>query len=208
MDRRGRADDRHAGRRAAPLRRLRDQGLSAPEERGGLRQRLHDPLSGRGAPGRAAAADGAVLRPDEGAGRRVRPEVRLGAAELVRAQGGAAGGSLVVPPLALVRARRRRVQERRGKRRPARHDRVRQGAGLGARRRGVPRPPGRQPPAAQGRARALVPCAEHARRRALRVHDHARGAGQLLSGLGRRLAAPGSRLAQEAHAGRRLGPLR
>ena len=37
---------------------------------------IHYP--GRGAPGRTAAADGAVLRPDEGAGRGVRPEVAAG----------------------------------------------------------------------------------------------------------------------------------
>ena len=194
VDRRGRADDRHAGRRPAALRRLREQGVSAQEERGGLRQRLHDPLPGRGAPGRAAAAHGAMLRAHEGSGRGVRPEVRLGAPELVRAQGRAAGGPLVVPALALVRARRQRVQERRQERRPARHDRVRQGARLRSGRRGVPRPPGRQPPAAADRARAPLPRAEHARRRALRVHDHARGRGQLLSGLGRGLAAARPRL--------------
>ena len=111
VDRRGRADDRHAGRRPAALRRLREQGVFAPEERGGLRQRLHDPLPGRGAPGRAAAAHGAVLRPHAGAGRGVRPEVRLGAPELVRAQGHAPGGPLVVPALEVVRARGQRMQD-------------------------------------------------------------------------------------------------
>ena len=203
-----RADDRHAGRRPAALRRLRDQGVSAPEERGGVRQRLHHPLPGRGAPGRAAAAHGAVLRAHAGAGGGVRPEVRLGAAELVRAQGHAPGGPLVVPALEVVRARRQRVQERRLERRSARHDRVRQGARLRSGRRGVSRSPGRQPPAAADRARASLPCAEHAGRRALRVHDHARGRGQLLSGLRRGLPASRPRLAQEAHAGRRLGALR
>ena len=43
-------------------------------------------------------------------------------------------------------------QQRRRERRPARHDRVRQGARLRSGRRGVPRPPGRQPPAAADRA--------------------------------------------------------
>ena len=45
------------------------------------------------------AAHGAVLRAHAGAGRGVRPEVRLGAPELVRAQGHAPGGPLVVPAL-------------------------------------------------------------------------------------------------------------
>ena len=205
VDHRGRAHDRHAGRRPAPLRRLRLQGLSAREERGGLRQRLHDPLSGRGARRRPAAAHGALLRPHEGPGRGVRPEVRLGAAELVRAEGHAAGGPLVVPPLALVRARRQRVPQRHAERRPARHDRVRQGARLGPGRGGVPRPPGRQPHPAKNRPAQPLPRAQQPRRRALRVHDPARGAGQLLSGLGRRLAAARPRLAAQAHAGRRLG---
>ena len=52
-----------------------------------------------------------------------------------------------------------------------------------------------------------LPRAQHAGRRALRVHDPARGAGELLPGLGRRLAAARPRLAHEAHAGGRLGPV-
>ena len=85
MDRRGRAHDRHDGRRSAPLRALRDARLPAPQERGGLRQRLHGALSGRGARRGAAPEARAVLRPHEGARRRVRLGLRLGAAELVRA---------------------------------------------------------------------------------------------------------------------------
>ena len=86
VDRRGRAHDRHARRRSAPLRPLRVARLPHGEERGGLRPRLHHPLPGRGAGRRAAAEHGPVLRPHEGAGRRVRLGLRLGAAELVRAR--------------------------------------------------------------------------------------------------------------------------
>ena len=207
MDHRRRAHDRHAGGRPPPVRRLRDQGLSQGEERGGLRARLRHPLPGRGAPRRPAAADGALLRADEGSGCGVRPEVRLGAAELVRARGHAAGRRLVVPALEMVRARRRRVPERAGERGPARHDRVRQGTGLGPRRRGVSRPPGRQPPAEKNRPGAPLPRPQQPRRRALRVHHPARGSGKLLSGVGRRLAAARPRLAHPAHAAGRLGPV-
>ena len=55
------------------------------EERGGLRQGLHRALSRRGARRRAAATPDAVLRADEGPRRGVRLDLRLGAAELVRA---------------------------------------------------------------------------------------------------------------------------
>ena len=53
------------------------------QERGDLPQRLHDPLPGRGAPGRAARQDQPGLRQAEAHGRRVRPALRLGARELV-----------------------------------------------------------------------------------------------------------------------------
>ena len=56
VDRRGRAGHRHAGGRPAPIRALHQQALRGHEERGNLSQRLHDPLSGRGAPGRAAGS--------------------------------------------------------------------------------------------------------------------------------------------------------
>ena len=45
----GEPSDRHARRRSAPLRPLCAHGLSHREERGGLRQGLHRPLSRRGA---------------------------------------------------------------------------------------------------------------------------------------------------------------
>ena len=63
------------------------EGLSQGEERGGLRQRLHHALSRRGARRRAAAEDGALLRPHEGARGDFRNRLRLGAPELVRAAG-------------------------------------------------------------------------------------------------------------------------
>ena len=81
----GEPTHRHAGRRSAPLRPLRGQRLSHREERGGLRQGLHRALSRRGARRRASAAPDALLWADEGARRRVRLRLRLGAAELVRA---------------------------------------------------------------------------------------------------------------------------
>ena len=138
MDRRRRADHRHDGRRSAPLRALCDGGLPQGEERGGLCQRLHHALSGRGAGSGAAAEDDALLLPHEGTRRRVRLGLRLGAAELVRsrrlrgAQGGArrrrrrvdqrepcaaAGGwphrrEVVVPPLQLFRPCRQRGPQR------------------------------------------------------------------------------------------------
>ena len=55
------------------------------EERGGLCQRLHRPLSRRGARRRPAAEARPLLRPHEGARRGVRLGLWLGAAELVRA---------------------------------------------------------------------------------------------------------------------------
>ena len=62
--------------------------LPREEERGGVRQRLHHPLPRRGAPGRAAVAHRHRATTAEGAGRGVRPEVRLGARQLVRPAGG------------------------------------------------------------------------------------------------------------------------
>ncbi len=87
MDRRRRAHHRHDGRRSAALRPLRLGRLSEGQERGGLRQRLHRPLPGRGARRGAAAQDGALLCSHGGAGGGVRLRLRLGTAGLVRAQG-------------------------------------------------------------------------------------------------------------------------
>ena len=62
-----------------------DKGYLDREERGGLRQGLHDPLSRRGARRGAPAAPDALLFADEGARGRVRLGLWLGEAELVRA---------------------------------------------------------------------------------------------------------------------------
>ena len=78
MDRRGRADRRHARRRSAPLRPLRADGLSHRKERGGLCEGLHRALSERRARRRAAFAADALLRPDEGARRGVRLDSTAG----------------------------------------------------------------------------------------------------------------------------------
>ena len=60
------------------------RGLGAHPHARGLRQALHDRLAVRGARLGPAAPPLAALRPPEGAGRRLRREARLGAAELVR----------------------------------------------------------------------------------------------------------------------------
>ena len=92
VDRRGRAGHRHARARPAPLRALHEQALRGDEERGDLPQRLHRPLPGRGAARRAPGEDEPGLREAEGHGRRVRPALRLGARQLVRACGGGSAG--------------------------------------------------------------------------------------------------------------------
>jgi hypothetical protein len=60
---------------------------AGPDDRG-LLDLLRHPLPQRGAPGRPAAADVADIRATEGAGRGLRREERLGAAQLVRAERG------------------------------------------------------------------------------------------------------------------------
>ena len=85
MDRRGRARHRHARRRPAPLRRLHRQALHGAQERGNVSQRLHGPLSRRGARGRATREDERRLREAEPDGRRLGTALRLGARQLVRA---------------------------------------------------------------------------------------------------------------------------
>ena len=88
MDRRGRADHRHAGRRPAPLRALRLARLPQGEERGSLSPMVftvHYPDEERVAA--RPLKTRALLRPHEGARRRVRHGLWLGAAGLVRAAG-------------------------------------------------------------------------------------------------------------------------
>ena len=96
-------------RRPAPLRRLHEQALHRAQERGDLSQRLHHPLSRRGARGRAARQDERRLREAERDGRRLGPALRLGARQLVRAAGRAAEGRVELPAHQLLRARRQRV---------------------------------------------------------------------------------------------------
>ena len=156
-----------------------------------------------GRPLRTAPCYGRMREP----GRGVRPEVRLGAAQLVRPRRRRAGRPLVVSPFTLVRARGRRVPQCPRQRRPARHDRVRQGSvsGPGCQRRSWT--VRSQSPAQAGPHRP-VPRAQHPGRRALRVHHPSRGRGSLLPGVGWRLPAAGSRLAAAPDADRRLGPVR
>ena len=109
MDRRGRARHRHAGRRSAPLRRLRGQALHGAQERGDVSQRLHRPLSRRGARGRAPREDEPRLREAEPDGRGLGAALRLGARQLVRAGGRRPQGRVELPAQQLLRARRQRV---------------------------------------------------------------------------------------------------
>ena len=167
MDRRGRAERRHARRRSAPLRPLCAGGLSHREERGGLRQGLHGALSRRGARRRAAAAPDALLRPHEGDSARcsapsmagsgrtgsrrratassdadlAKPDVLLNENHPPVGRRRAAAREMELPPLQLFRVRRRRMPQRSRERRPAGHVGVRQirGVGAAARRRGSTR---------------------------------------------------------------------
>ena len=74
-------------RRPAPLRPLHQQALPGAEERGDVSQRLHRALPGRGTPGCAPGEDEPGVREAEAHGRGVRPALRLGARQLVRARG-------------------------------------------------------------------------------------------------------------------------
>ena len=190
VDRRRRADHRHAGRRPAPVRRLRPPGLPAAQERGSLRQRLHHPFSGRGTARRPAPAHRALLSADEGPGRGVRPEIRLGAAQLVRAAGHPPGRPLVLPPLPLVRGGGRRMPQRGRERGSSRHDRLRQGPHRRPGGGGLPRPAGGQSASRQGGTGQPLPRPQRPGRCPFGIHNPARGRRQLLSGLRRRPAAP------------------
>ena len=207
MDRRRRTHHRHARGRPAPVRRLCHRCLSEGEERGSLRQRLHGALPRRGTPRRSPSTHRALPREDAGSRGGIRAEVRLGAPQLVRARGPRPGGPLVVPPVAVVRARRRRVPQRAGQRRRAGHDSLRQGARQRPGRSRIPGSPGGQPLAPNGTHRTL-PCAQHLRRSSFRIHDSPGGGGSLLPRLGGRISAPGPRLAPSPDARRRLGSLR
>ncbi len=85
MDRRGRTVDGSLGVRRAPLRQAPHVGqVSGRAQRGLVLALLSDPLPGRGPDLRARRAALAALRPAQGARRRVRLALRLGAAQLVR----------------------------------------------------------------------------------------------------------------------------
>ena len=85
MGRQGRAAVRSLAGRHPPLRPEPSRHeLGAHAHARGLRQALHHGLAVRGVSLRAAAAPLAALRPAQGAGRLLRREARLGAAELVR----------------------------------------------------------------------------------------------------------------------------
>ena len=88
-------------------------------------------------PGAAPAAPGPLSRPDEGARRRVRAEIRLRNAPISFAPPRhAAGGSLVLPPLALVRCGWGRNAPMSWRMSASRHDPLRQGAAFGTGRAG------------------------------------------------------------------------
>ena len=191
VDRRGRADHRHAGRRASPLRRVRHERLPGQENRGSVRARLHHPLPGRGTARRASVAHRALLRTNEGPRRRVRAEVRLGAAQFLCHRRSATGRRLVVPPLPLVRGSARGSRQRDPQRRPAGHDGVRQMPHIRPGRGRLPQPVRRQPRAEAGRAPVSGARPQPQRRRAFRVHDPARTGRFLLPGVSRGLSAAG-----------------
>ena len=112
--------------------------------------------------------------------RRVRPALRLGTRELVRAGGRRAEGRLEFPPHQLLRARRQRVPSvaREGRRdRPHAFHQVRSD---GPGRRRLARQPGGEQGADEGRPHCAVPRAHAARRHPFGVHDHQAGRPSLL----------------------------
>ena len=115
-------------------------------------------------------------------------------------EGCRARGRLVVPALALVRARGARVPQRRGKRWLAGHDRVREvpGGRTGCGR--ISRPVGGEPDSGPQRAGAARARAQHPWRGALGVHGVARGRRELLPRVRRRLPAPRPRLDPPSYA--------
>ena len=172
MDCRGRAGHRPARCRPAAFRCLREQALRGDEERGNVPQRLHRALPGRGAPGCAPGKDEPGVREAETDGCGVRPALRLGARQLVRARRRRGEGRLELPPHQLVRARRCGVQADSGTGGRHRPHAVHQARGARAGRRVLARFAGRQQGAGEGRAHGAFARAHPARRHPLRVHDH------------------------------------
>ena len=172
VDHRGRAGHRHARGGPAPLRPLRGPALCRREERGNLPQRLHDPLSGRGAPGCAAREDEPGIRQAATHGRRIRPALRLGTRQLVCAGRGRAERRLELPAQQLFRARRQRVQDAARTRRRHRPDAVHETRSERAGRRGVARRARGEQGADTDRPYRAVPRADEARRHPVGIHDH------------------------------------
>ncbi len=85
MDRGRRAGVGSVGSRCAPLHRLRHSGVHLRQGTRAVPERVRDRVAVRGAPGRAAGQDDALVRDAAGEGRHVRRARRLGARRLVRA---------------------------------------------------------------------------------------------------------------------------
>ena len=151
MDRGRPAERQHVGARRAPLRRLRAPDLVHRGTRvRGLRGRVQDPLSRRGAARGPPAQDRSALRPPAGQGRRDGRALRLGAPALVRALG-ACARRVLLRPRQLVRGGRRGVPRRSRGRRGARPDELREVHPQRHRRRGAARPAVREPAARRDR---------------------------------------------------------
>jgi hypothetical protein len=193
MDRRGRARHRHDGGRSAPLRSLHQQALRGAEERGDLPQRLRHSLSRRRARRRASRQDQPGVRQARPHGRGVRPALRLGARQLVRAPGDSSEGQWSF--------RRSNYFEHVGNEalhaprcRRHRPDAVHQARGDRTRRGSLARRPGRQQGADQDRPHRALPRAHPPRRHSLRVHHHQDRRAALLRGERRRRRALRQRL--------------
>src|SRR5947199_345490 len=134
---------------------------------------LLDPLSERGAAGRASAANHRSLRSHARAGRRDGRQLGTRGAAVVRAPGRRAAGRGLVPPLERLRTREGRVSRRPQRRR---RDRDRQFREVRARRRrrgGLSVAPDDQPHAARGETGA-DPDVERGRQADRRLHDRDR----------------------------------
>ena len=176
LDRRGRArarpvEDGHPAVRAG----LPEPGIHARPLDRELRHLLRHPLPERGAPVRAPAADLADLRDAGRSRRRVRREVGLGAAELVRdertgrrrgAPAARLGGRALV-----ARDRRRGARDPAGGR-PVRRDLVRQDRDRRAWRGRLPAASVRQRRGRAGRADRLHAAPQPARRHRVRPDRH------------------------------------
>ena len=149
-----------------------------------------------------------LLLPHEVAGGGVRPGLRLGAPQLVRAGRRGAAGRVELPPHQLLRARGGRVPPRARARGAPRHERVREVRGVRTGRRSVARRPVREPYSHPGRPHRALPPPRRQRRGALGVHGVPRGPRTLLPRVGRGIRAPRLRYPPKAPSVRWRGPLR